>query len=235
MKVFPSLAVLALSPLALAQSGESAKPAQLGLAVPVGPAIDLDGRIGAEEWQGALRQPLGVGGELFLRSDEHHLYLGLRGTEDGWSHVYLEDGEELVVRHASAALGSARYARDDLGLWQPLQAFPERGEWALRDPGLTPERRAERQAFLAREGWVASNNTMGKRECELVLARKGLGRRPRLAVVFVSDPAKPLAWPATLADACVQPALLAGTTPADLVFRPESWRRLELAPPAPPK
>lgn len=226
--------MLTLALLATLALPQTMQPETRGLAVPSGPAIDLDGKLGAEEWQGALRQPLGTAGELFLRRDEHNLYLGLRGPSEGWTHVYVQDGDAILVRHASAALGTALYLRDELGKWQPAQPFPERDGWALRDPGLSPERRAERLEFLEREGWVASNNAMGKKECELVLARRALGEQVRLAVAFVSNPTKPQLWPAALADACALPALLAGTTPADLVFRPETWGLVDLVPPVVP-
>ena len=226
--------MIALALLASLVLQETPHADRKGLIVPSGPEIELDGRLGAEEWKGALRQPLGAQGELLLRRDEHNLYLGLRGPTQAWAHVYVTAGDTVVVRHASAALGTALYRRDEHGKWQPVQTFPERDAWALRDPALTPEMRAARQAFLAKEGWVASNNSMGKNECEVVLARRKLDEEVRVAVAFISNPAAPLVWPVSLADACVQPTLLMGTTPADLVFRPETWGLLELEPPAVP-
>lgn len=107
------------------------------VAVPRGRTIDLDGKLGVEEWQAAARHALGTGGELLLQHDERFLYLGLRGNVAGWAHV-----------------------------------------------------------------------------------------------AYVGDPAKPLLWPAPLDDACTQRPLLIGTTPGDLVFRPERWERMKLLPPA---
>ncbi len=227
------IALLLASCLIPAQEKAPEKtPEKSELLVPSGPAVELDGKLGAEEWKGALAMPLGAGGELLLRHDERYLYVGVRGKGSGWAHLYLQDGDTVVVRHASAALGSAVYAKDELGKWQPTQAFPARDAWALRDSSLTPEARASRQAFLEREGWVASNNAMGKSEFEFILARKGLGEHPLLAVAFLSNPTQPLLFPARLADGCADARLLTGATPNDLDFQPGTWGHLSLAPEA---
>ena len=113
--------------------------------VPLGTAIDLDGKLGEQEWQYAARHALGAEGELLLQHDDNFLYVGLRGNHPGWAHVYVFDGEKVSIHHASAALGTAIYAPDDVGQWQPTQPFPERDAWALRDPSLSPELRAQRQ------------------------------------------------------------------------------------------
>ncbi|MFN0241542.1 MAG: hypothetical protein ACKVWV_01490 [Planctomycetota bacterium] len=212
----------------LAWAQAPAKPIDVkDLAVPLGAAIDLDGKIGDEEWKGALRLPLEGGGALFVRHDAKNVYVGLRGERQGWAHVYVKRGDEVVVRHASASLGTAIYAKSEGGKWQPKQGFPAAGgEWALRETTLTPEVRALREKFLAREGWVATNNNMGKTEIELVLARKDLGERPVLAFAFVCDPTKPLLFPPTLSDGCTSAELLMGNTPSELDFRTDTWSRL---------
>lgn len=219
--------------VALAQASE--KPADAkDLTVPMGAAIDLDGKIGEDEWKAALRVPLEGGGALYLRHDAKYVYVGLRGERQGWAHVYVKRGDEVVVRHASASLGTAIYAKSDGGKWQPKKGFPTAGgEWALRETALTPEARTLREKFLAREGWVATNNNMGKTEIELALARNGLGEQPVLAFAYMSDPTKPLLFPPKLADGCTSAELLVGNTPRELAFAPDTWARLRFAADAP--
>ncbi|MEQ1891507.1 MAG: hypothetical protein ABL998_03100 [Planctomycetota bacterium] len=207
------------------------------LAIPPGPPIELDGKLGEAEWQGALRQELTGGGELFLRHDGKLVYLGLRGPKPGWTHVYLGGEDEVRVLHASAALGTATYQKDDLGAWQPTRAFPARDAWKLRSAELTPQMKVAREEHLIAERWVASNTSMGARECEFVLDRRLFSPSTRLALAYVSNPTAPSYWPARLADDCRKRELVTGTTPPDLAFAPETWERLEFTPAAavPPK
>lgn len=205
------------------------------LLVPHGPPIELDGKLGETEWKGALRQELTGGGELLLRHDGKNVFLAVRSPKPGWTHVYLAFEDEVRVLHASAALGAAVYRKDDQDAWQPTQTFPTRDDWKLRSAELTPAMAVAREAHLVEERWVASNTTMGPRECEFILDRRLVSPKTRLAVAYASDPAAPSYWPARLADDCRKRELVTGTTPAGLTFAPETWERLELAPAAEPK
>jgi hypothetical protein len=191
------------------------------VAVPPGSAVILDGVLEDAEWRTAREEPLTGGGSVFLMHDDAHLYIGLRGLAEGWSHVYLPEGDDVRVLHASAALGSVRYEPDAAGAAQPDHPF----SWALRDTSLG-EAAAERAAFLDEHGWVASTGRMGRpNEIEFKVAKSAL-QEGRLAVVFASDAKAPQYWPSTLSDDTLEADLLFGNTPEDLGFQPATWARL---------
>jgi hypothetical protein len=80
--------------------------------VPHGRAIELGGKLAADEWQDAARHAFANGGELLLKHDGARVYVGVRGGQPGLVHLYLcaaADAAELRVHHASAALGTAIY------------------------------------------------------------------------------------------------------------------------------
>jgi hypothetical protein len=220
--------------MALLALFQTAPDASKPLTVPHGPPIELDGKLGEAEWKIALRQELTGGGELFLRHDAKNVYLAVRAPAPGWTHVYLAAEAEVRVLHASAALGSALYRKDDLGQWQPTQPFPARDGWKLRSAEMTPEQVVARQTHLVEQRWVASNSTMGPRESEFILDRRLFTPETRIALAHVSNPHAPSIWPSGLADDCRKRELLVGTTPNNLSFAPESWERLEFAPESPP-
>lgn len=191
--------------------------------IPTGGAITLDGTLDETEWWGAVRQPLEGGGEVWLRHDGAFLYVGVRGTAEGWSHVYVPHPDTVRVLHASAALGTAIY-RPQGAAWEPVQAF----DWAVRAPDLGPEAQAARAAFLGAHGWVASTNRMGTpTDIEFQIDRRLFAADdPRLAVVYASDAEHPHFWPASLADDTRRAELIFGTTPAGLRFEPAQWTTL---------
>lgn len=191
--------------------------------VPPGGPIALDGVLGEAEWRAARAEPLTGGGTLFLMHDEAHLYVGLRGLAQGWSHVYLPDGGAVRVLHASAALGAARYGADGTERWQPEHPF----SWSLRDTSLSAAAVAERAAFLDANGWVATTAYMGRpNEIEFKVSRSAL-EAGRLAVVFASDAASPQFWPSTLGDDTLKEELIFGKTPEGLAFRVAEWAPFE--------
>src|SRR5215203_2573652 len=89
---------------------QTAKNEPIKLA-PTGGAVTIDGKIEDAEWQGAPVFELAGGGRVFFKTDGEYLYVGVRGTAKGWSHLYLNQGENtsVSVMHASAALGMTLY------------------------------------------------------------------------------------------------------------------------------
>jgi hypothetical protein len=202
--------------VAVACSALARSPVQ----VPFGKTPQLDGTIEPDEWQDASRQPLTGGGELYLKTDGESLYIAIRGSANGWSHVYLGDRFSVYVLHASAALGDARYERQR-DQWSPARQFT----WEMRNSkDRTPE---EKSAYLASHGWLANSVDRGaQREYRIPLS---LLRSRRIAVVFASDPAVPQYWPSSLKDGTLAGELLRGTVPAGVTFDTSQWAELKFA------
>lgn len=183
-------------------------------------AINIDGVIGEQEWADALRQELTNGGELFLKGDNSHLYVGLRGLKQGWGHIYVWGADSVYILHASAALGTAIYRKGEAGKWNPVQNY----SWSLRGASQSEEAREE---FLRSHLWLANNNSMGsRREIEFKVARAILTADPHIAVLYAADAQSPAYWPATLKDDCLKRELVFGNTPSDLQFDQNLWMRL---------
>jgi hypothetical protein len=191
--------------------------------VPKGNPITIDGKLSDEEWKGAWRQEFN-GGEIRLMQEGAHLLVGLKGLKDSWSHVYVSDGEDVYVLHASAALGAAIYRPSAGGLWQPIQTF----KWEMRDPSQSSEASAARASYLSSHGWVANTGRMGNPgEFEFKLAGKfRQGGTMSLAVLLADNPKSPRFWPQTLADDCLKEELIFGQTPEGLKFKRESWAKI---------
>ena len=101
------------------------------------------------------------GGTVFFGYDGNYLFVGARGPEYGWSHLYLNyaDVPEVYVHHASAALGMIAYRSGKDGKWQSSNPF----SWDLRDRVINPELQKKMDDYLAKNFWVANNNNTGNR------------------------------------------------------------------------
>lgn len=201
--------------------------AQDPVRVPLGKPAVIDGKIEPAEWADALQADMAGGGKLFMKSAGGRVYLAIRSAKAGWSHVYLSDGprRDVYVMHASAALGRSIYKRDGNELWQPANEF----KWEVRGREMTAEMRSAMEGYFAKNGWVASNNTMGDPgEVEYELDPPQ-GRAARLAAVFVSNGADPQFYPVTLSDDALRKELLTGNTPAGLKFDTAKWATLEIS------
>lgn len=193
--------------------------------VPKGVPIVMDGNYSSGEWQDALRQELTGGGEIFLKHDDAHLYVCLRGTKTGWGHIYVAHGDTIYVLHTSAALGTAIYRRRNSEVWRPVQGF----SWTMRSTALSEEAQTARKRFLESHGWVATTVRMGTPETlEFKIALNMFERETTsCAALFASAPDSPQYWPQSLQDDCLAEDLVRGNTPAGLKFNRESWARLK--------
>jgi hypothetical protein len=90
--------------------------------------IQLDGIISDNEWKGAKQYGLSNGGKLLMKKNNNDLYLALVAEKKAWAHVYLSHNDTVSVLHASAALGEAKYVKEN-NLWRVVQSF----NWQLRD------------------------------------------------------------------------------------------------------
>lgn len=214
-----TLALTMLLVFARNGSGEAAP-----IRIAAGKPPTIDGTLATEEWKGALRVQLAPEGEAFLMQDDEALYVGVRAGRSCIPSIALLRNKKVLVLHASASLGTAVYERSGEG-WKATRTF----EWRCRG-GKTSG--AERDRFLADEGWFATTIQVGRKgEAEYRIERRLLSdKSPALALVVCRlQPGAPTAcvWPATVQDGTKDQALLFGRTP-DLEFDPETWARLDM-------
>ncbi len=195
-----------------------------GITVPLGVSPTIDGRMSPGEWDGARQETFSDGSELFLMYAEGYLYLGLRANPADMiaGNIFLERGDEVLILHASAALGTAIYAPGAQD-WEQTQGFM----WRCRATSDSPAAQAEREAFLQEEGWLANNSRMGTaNELEYQIAIPE--ERLRLAVTFLraSDIEERIFWPVNLDDDCTRPT--PGGMPTQLSFTLDEWATIEI-------
>jgi hypothetical protein len=219
--------------LALVPSTATAGGGGSVLRVPRGAAPVIDGTMGEAEWEGAAVRTGPNGTTVRARHDGRHLFLGIAAAQEGFASICASDGDAVRVFHASAALGLVTYTRAGADWTTPSREFV----YGMRATALTEEANAERSAYLAAHGWLASTVKMGEgRTQEVRLALDdGLGRVKHLAISrFVIEPGGGFvsAWPPTMAkeDGCREPELVRGNVPPRLRFEPERWIALEMEP-----
>lgn len=182
--------------------------------------ISVDGKIDDAEWKNARSFPMKSGGTVFFRYDGSYLFVGVRGPEYGWSHLYINEGDNssVLVYHASAALGATTYKPDKDGKWQSSNPFT----WELRERVVDPDLAKKMDDHLAKNSWVANNNNTGSRN-EIEFKIKPRGSEVRVAAVFAVGETGRYSFPETLADDTIKDQLVRGNTPADLKFDPSQW------------
>jgi hypothetical protein len=191
-----------------------------------GQTVVIDGKIEDAEWKGASSFPAKNGGTVFFGYDGNYLFVGVRGPAQGWSHLYVNEGEDARVHvyHASAALGMTTYRPDKNGKWQFSNSF----SWELRDRVINPEMQKKMDDYLAKNFWVANNNNTGNRN-EIEFKIKLRGDKPvRVGIVFAVGETGRYFFPETLRDDTVKEELVRGNTPPDLKFEPAQWATIIL-------
>jgi hypothetical protein len=132
----------------------------------------------------------------------------------GFGSICTVDDKQVSILHSSAGLGTAIFEKegDD---WRRIQQFSYCCWGASQD---------QLDAFLQREGWVASVGPRGvpeEMEYQIAMNEGAL----TLAVVYVDDFTfeTALYWPETLDDDCLGLALIPEDPPEWLLFAPETW------------
>lgn len=186
----------------------------------------LDGSLDPDEWSGAYTVELDGGRTLLLMTDGAYLYLGIGSQDAGLGSLCIDQGSQVAVLHASAALGTALYEQDGDG-WQPVQGF----SWQCRSTSNSSYAQREREEFLAENGWLGTNVNLGT-PGELEYQIEMDGERVRLAVSYLgeTDGDMVIRWPADLNDDCGLLELVQGYTPSGLQFSPETWVTIHAAP-----
>ena len=77
------------------------------------PGIQLDGVISDGEWENVTEHKLAGGGRLMMKKENKILFVAMIGNKKAWAHVYLSHRDTIKVLHASAALGEARYVKQN--------------------------------------------------------------------------------------------------------------------------
>ena len=202
-------------------SAKSAKSDSSITEVPRGSTVTIDGKMNEDEWKDALTQDLKNGGSIKLKHDGEFLQIGLQGGKTGLSHVYLTDGKDVFVLHASAALGMAVYRKEG-EVWNPTQKF----KWELRDQSTNIEASS---SYLKANGWLASVSAMTATDREYKVSVKFKeGDNFRLVAVYYNNPISPQFFPQTIADDTLKQQLLFGSEPTKLSFKTEQWATLKL-------
>ena len=189
------------------------------ISVPPGKPHAIDGTMSPGEWDGARVETFSDGSELFLMTNEGFLYLAIRSATPEMivGNIFVEREGEIEILHASAALGTARYAKT-ADVWQQTQAFV----WRCRRTDDSDTAQAERDAFFEDERWVATNSRIGTPN-ELEYQIEVMGESLRLAanILRSSDPNAKIPWPADLDDDSIKPT--PGGLPEHLQFSPDKW------------
>ncbi len=193
--------------------------------VPDGNSPVIDGTISSDEWGDAVVEMLSDGSDLMLMHDHEFLYVGVRLQNPGLivGNIFVDLGDDVIVLHSSAALGTAIYSKDD-GIWNRTQNFV----WRCRSTSDSASAVAEREKFLQDEGWVANNSYMGTPN-ELEYKIKIIQESMRLAVTLIpaNDIDTRIYWPIDLDDDCILPT--SGGLLATLSFLLDHWAALEIS------
>ena len=188
--------------------------------VPLGAQPVLDGTIDSDEWADAAAFELGESSTLYLKRANGHVFLAIRATTMGIPSPLIVRGEDVFVLHASAALGTAIYSRQD-GVWLQTQAFV----WQCRELGFGPSAVAAREAFLEQEGWLGTVGRLGARtefEYQILLDGESL----RVLFLFMEASQRVLSWPATPEETMHDLPLITGPIPGEIAVDFGEWALL---------
>jgi hypothetical protein len=200
-------------------------PLLLLLSLLQSPVPTLDGTIAPGEWDRATHAT-GTGQlEVWTLSTDSALYVAVRGAGDGFPHLGIARGDTVLILHASAALGTARFVG-------PGEVKRRVGEWEFRvRGGEESEGSGEAREFYRQEGWVATTIRMGRAgETEFKISRRLLNAFPAspasLAVAYWAEGQGVTHWPAGVNDDFALERMVQGFLPEEARFRPETWQAL---------
>jgi hypothetical protein len=192
--------------------------------VPHGTAAVLDGTLAEGEWSDALQIRLNDQAHLMLKHADGFLFLGIQATTRGFASPLIVGGGEILVLHASAALGTAIYAREG-DAWTLRQDYV----YECRSTGFYPYALTQRARFLEQNGWLGTIVYLGdptQFEYQILW-----GDGP-LTFLFMfmefTDPIQFLSWPLDpTASAPYSAMISADPTPAEFHCTLDEWATLE--------
>ncbi|MCJ7622410.1 MAG: formylglycine-generating enzyme family protein, partial [Anaerolineaceae bacterium] len=163
------------------ENGERNEIVLDSIIVPPGNPPIIDGTMSFGEWDNATVESFTDGSELFLIHADGYLYLGIQAETADMigGNIFINRGDEIVILHSSAALGTAIYQKAE-DSWQQIQDF----NWRCRETDRSDAAQTAHDAFLQQEGWLAANSRMGnpnELEYQIEMPEKNI----RLAVIFL--------------------------------------------------
>jgi hypothetical protein len=215
MKHAAYVLVVLLSIMTVAGHSQDSEP----IAIPLGTLPTLDGTLGVGEWSDALALSLSPDFTLYLKFFNGDLFLGIRARTMGVPSPLVAQGEEIRVLHASAALGTATYAREG-DQWVLQHPF----EWRCRSVGFSAYAVQERTRFLDSEGWLGTLGYLGTPNEFEYQVRTG-GEPPQMQFLFMetTDPSLLVSWPSLEDETAPLLPILTGPLPDEVVFDLTQW------------
>lgn len=182
--------------------------------------IKLDGLITKEEWLGAKEYKLSTGEPLYILYQDQSMYIGIKANLQGWAHVYLQHEGQVIVLHASAALGKQIYKLEG-DAWKLQEKF----NWELRDVAYDEKLKQKQTEYLNKNGWCANNSNAGdKKTLEFKIDLSKFGKdKARFAVLHTSDAKSISYYPQELSDNTLLKELVSGGAVDNLDFRTNTW------------
>ncbi len=193
------------------------------------PPFVIDGVLNDAGWQvESWNEP-----RVVKREDADYVYFGIHSNILTTIHLYLKQGDEIHVLHASASLGRAVY-RQEGETWKVTEKFV----WEVRDPAirhhfdLPMSYGDDAAAYLAKNQWLANTVLMGEiNQGEFRISKDYLRKHgPIHAISFnMRNPEtgkrQVAHYPkdAEIAPLAEEALLLRGETPEQVSFNPKGW------------
>ena len=189
------------------------------LVAPLGSEALIDGILDQKEWEDAMKIDLADQSEIFLMQAGGYIYLGIKAKPEPVTSICLDQGEQVLILHSSAAIGTAVYELRD-ATWQQVRDF----EWCCRETADSPQAQDARQAHLQADGWIANNGRLGNPdEVEFKISQPGDSLRLAVNSIGAPDYRSILSWPDGLDDDCSSREMIAGPIPEQAQFVLNEW------------
>lgn len=182
----------------------------------------LDGLVTESDWDKATIieddiskiRVIDMGDYLWIRLKSEELYVA--------SLCLCGNVKEVIVLHASAALGAVTYHKQEAN-WNTEDSFV----WKVRETGMDEATIRKRKEHYEKYGWVANTVSMGnKGETEFIINKSLYGNGElylAAGLMSASDPENIIPLPAESSGDCADPKLVGGPPNRTYQFNPESW------------
>ncbi len=168
--------------------------------------------------------------KIFIQNSGDYLKLSIQSAELYVASLCLCSQDQIIVLHASAALGKLIYKKDEHGVWRTEdEAFT----YGMRDTAMDQAAVSKRQAYLTEQSWVANTMAMGNTgETEIIIHKKLLpvsstNARLALGLMTAADPEKIVDFPEKRTPGCAALSLVGGYIENSYDFRPDEWFYIE--------
>jgi hypothetical protein len=196
---------------------------EYSLSIPIGNPPVIDGIHSPGEWDDAAVETLADGSQILILQSGDFIYLGIKRKDESLfaNNVFINNGDEIVILHSSAALGTASYQKEGK-VWNQTQDFV----WRCRKTDNSEAAQGERAEFLQGEGWLASNGRMGTpNEMEYQIRKPDQDFRFAMTIIAATFPYEKTPWPVNLNDDSMKD--FPGGLPKIMEFTPLEWGILQ--------